>query len=129
MSTLSFSRNLAICLGVITPLLETVRRWSTWQENPASFFDDFVLGGLLLFGAWRVTKDARSGQKFLAAAWGFMCGMAYPSFFGQLEDMRLGEIDPAPVASGTVAAIKGIGFALAILGLVTSLKKIPEASV
>ena len=125
MSTLEFSRNLAICLGIITPLLETIRRWSTWQETPAAFFDDFIIGGLLLFGAWRVMKDARSGQKFLTAAWGFMCGMAYASFFAQLEDMQAGTIDPAPVSSATVALIKGIGFALAILGLVTSLKKPP----
>ena len=126
--TIWFSRNLAIVLGIITPLLETVRRWHTWQENPPAFFDDYILGGLLLFGAWRVGKHARTGQKFLAAAWGFMCGMAYPSFFGQLEDMRLGEIDPAPVSSEWVAIIKGIGFSLAILGLVTSLRKIPDES-
>ena len=129
MSTLSFSRSLALCLGVITPLLETIRRWSTWWEDPPSFFDDFILGGLLIFGAWRVGNDARSGQKFLTAAWGFMCGMVYASFFGQLQDMRLGEIDPAPVSSATVAVIKGIGFALAILGLVTSLVKIPDERV
>lgn len=129
MSTLSFSRSLAICLGVITPLLETIRRWSTWQEDPPSFFDDFILGGLLLFGAWRVGKDAHTGQKFLTAAWGFMCGMVYVSFFGQLQDMRLGEIDPAPVSSATVAVIKGIGFALAIFGLVTSLVRIPDERV
>ena len=128
MSTLSFSRNLAICLGVITPVLETIRRWSTWQESPAAFFDDFILGGLLLFGAWQVTKDTRSGQKFLAAGWGFMCGMAYPSFFGQLEDMQAGAIDPAPVSSATVAVIKGVGFALAILGLSTSLVRIRDES-
>jgi len=119
-----FSRNLAIFLGIITPLLETIRRWSTWQENPPAFFDDFIIGGLLLFGAWRVGKNARRGQKFLAAGWGFMCGMAYPSFFGQLEDMQLGAIDPAPVSSATVAVIKGIGFALAILGLITSLREV-----
>src|SRR5688572_19222631 len=123
---LGFSRNLAICLGVITPLLETIRRWSTWQESPAAFFDDFIIGGLLLFGAWRVGKDARTGQKFLTAAWGFMCGMVYPSFFGQLEAIRAGEVDPAPISSEAVAVMKGIGFALAILGLVTSLRKIPE---
>ncbi|MEO6655237.1 MAG: hypothetical protein ABIO36_04075 [Pyrinomonadaceae bacterium] len=82
--TIWFSRKLAIVLGIITPLLETVRRWHTWQENPPAFFDDYILGGLLLYGAWRVGRDPRTGQKFLAAAWGFMCGMAYQSFFGQL---------------------------------------------
>jgi len=80
---ISISRYLALVLGVLTPLAETIRRWSTWREDPPSFFDDYILGAFLLFGAWRVGKDAKSGRPFLAAAWAFMCGMAYGSFFGQ----------------------------------------------
>ena len=126
---IKFSRNLAIVVGIVTPVLETVRRWSTWQESPAAFFDDFILGGLLLLGAWRVSKDVRTGQKYLTAGWGFMCGMVYPSFFGQLEAMRAGEIDPAPISSEAVLVVKGIGFALAIIGLITSLRSIPNEDV
>ena len=105
-------------------MLETIRRWHTWQENPPAFFDDYILGGLLLYGARRVGKDPESGQKFLSAAWGFTFGMVYSSFFWQLEQMRLGAIDPAPISSGWVAIIKGIGFGLSILGFVTSLRKV-----
>lgn len=120
-----FSRYLAIFLGIITPVLETIRRWSTWQENPPAFFDDFILGGLLLYGAWRVGKNAQTGQRFLAAAWGMACGMVYSSFFFQLGQMQLGAVDPAPISSGWVAFIKGIGFILVIVGFVTSLRKLP----
>ena len=119
-----FSRNLAVFLGIITPLLETVRRWHTWRENPPAFFDDYILGGLLLYGAWRVSKNSQSGQRFLAAAWGFSLGMVYSSFFWQLEQNRLGAIDPAPISSEWVAIIKGIGFILVIIGFVTSLRKL-----
>ena len=84
-----------------------------------------LLGALLLYGAWRVGKDARMGQRFLAAGWAFMCGMAYLSFFGQLHNIRLGVHDPAPISSTWVALIKGIGLALGVIGLVTSLKKLP----
>lgn len=118
------SRRLAIFLGIITPVLETIRRWHTWRENPPAFFDDFILGGLLLYGAWRVGKDAASGQKFLAAAWGFTFGMVYASLTWQLEQWRLGNPDPAPISSGWVTIIKGIGLALTILGFVTSLRKV-----
>jgi len=123
---ISISRYLAIVLGILTPLAETIRRWSTWRESPASFFDDFILGAFLLFGAWRTGKDARSGRPFLAAAWAFMCGMAYISFFAQLEEYRLGIADPAPISSGWVAAIKGIGLATAIVCLIFSLWPISE---
>ena len=120
-----FSRNLAVFLGIVSPLLETIRRSHTWQDNPPAFFDDYILGGLLLYGAWRVGKDAHTGQRFLAAAWGFSLGMIYSSFIWQLEQMRLGAIDPAPISSGWVAVIKGIGFILIIVGFATSLRKLP----
>ena len=106
MRAISFSRYLAIVLGVLTPLLETIRRWSTWRDDPASFFDDYILGGLLLYGAWRVGRDARAGQRFLATGWAFMCGMAYGSFFFQLHNISIGAPDPAPISSTWVAVIK-----------------------
>lgn len=77
---IQISRVLAIVIGVVTPIAETIRRWHTWQENPPALFDDYLLGGFLLYGAWRVGKDIRNGQRFLAAGWAFMCGMAYGSF-------------------------------------------------
>ena len=124
---ISISRYVAIAFGILTPLAETIRRWSTWRENPPALFDDYILGAFLLYGAWRVGKDVRSGQRFLAAAWGFMCGMAYLSFFGQLYANRLGIADPAPISSSWVAAIKGIGFAIGVIALVLSLWPMPES--
>jgi hypothetical protein len=118
---ISISRYVAIALGILTPLAETIRRWSTWRENPAAFFDDYIIGAFLLLGAWRVGKDVQSGRPFLAAAWGFFCGMAYVSFFGQLEDNKLGIADPAPISSGAVAAIKGVGLAIGVTCLVITL--------
>ena len=124
---ISISRCLAIVLGILTPLAETIRRWSTWRENPASFFDDYIIGAFLLFGAWRTGKNVQSGRPFLAAAWAFMCGMAYVSFFGQLEDYRLGIADPAPISSGWVLTIKGIGLALGVICLIFSLWPVSSA--
>jgi hypothetical protein len=123
---MKLSRYLAIFIGIVTPLAETVRRWSTWRENPPALFDDYILGAFLLYGAWRVGKDVRSGQRFLAAAWAFMCGMAYLSFFGQLYQNRLGIPDPAPISPGWVAAIKGIGFSLGIVALICALWPLPK---
>jgi hypothetical protein len=124
--TISFSRYLAIVLGILTPLAETIRRWSTWRQNPPALFDDYILGAFLLYGAWRVGKDAHSGQRFLAAAWAFMCGTGYLSFFGQLYSLRLGEIDPAPISTAWVAVIKGIGLSLGVIALIGSLRPLPE---
>lgn len=124
--SIRFSRDAAFVLGTLTPVAETIRRWSTWREDPAAYFDDFFLAGLLLHGAWRVYRDPRAGQRFLAAGWGFACGMIYPSFFFQLERVRAGLPDPAPVPSEWVLAIKAAGFAVAILSLVLALRPLPE---
>ena len=124
---ITFSRYLAVVLGVLTPVAETIRRWSTWRAEPAALFDDYILGAFLLYGAWRVAQDARTGQRFLAAGFAFMCGMAYYSFFGQLQNLRMSVADPAPISSTWVAVIKGFGLALAVVGLLLSLKALPES--
>jgi hypothetical protein len=125
--TIRFSRRLAIAFGILVPLGETLRRWSTWREYPPSLFDDYLIGAFLLYGAWRTGRDVRGGQRFLAAAWAFTCGMGYYSFFGQLERLRLHEIDPAPIPSAWVALIKGVGLTLSLLALALSLRRSAES--
>ncbi len=121
--TIEFSRRLAIVFGIVTPLAETFRRWRQLSDLRIWPFwlDDFVLGGLLLYGAWRVGKDVRIGRPFLAAGWGFTCGMAYSSFFAQLNHLH--EPDPAPIPSVWVAVIKGVGLVLATAALIVTLRR------
>ena len=123
---IKFSRWLAIVGGILVPLAETIRRWSTWRQSPANLFDDYLIGAFVLFGAWRTGKDLRSGQRYLAAAWAFACGMGYYSFFGQLERLRLHEADPAPISSAWVLVIKGLLWAAAIVALALSLKRLTD---
>jgi hypothetical protein len=81
----------------------------------------------LLYGAWRVGRDVHSGQRFLAAAWAFTCGLGYYSFFGQLKSLSLHEIDPAPIPSEWIVVIKGVGLALSLLALAISLRHTAES--
>lgn len=126
MLTIGFSRRLAYIGGVVTPLAETIRRWSTWQETPANFFDDYLLGAFLIYGAWRTGRNVYEGQRFLAAAWAVACGLGYYSFFGQLQAVSRNEADPAPISSLWVAIIKGVAWAVAILALIVSLQRLPQ---
>ncbi|HEX8177942.1 MAG TPA: hypothetical protein VF525_00220 [Pyrinomonadaceae bacterium] len=124
--TINFSRRLAIILGILTPLAETLRRWQQLNDlrNWPAWLDDLLLGGFLLYGAWRVGRDAPGGQRFLTAAWGVAFGMAYLSFFGQFEHLH---DDPSHLPGLWVAAIKGIGLVLITLALLVSLKRLPAA--
>jgi hypothetical protein len=118
---LKFSHRLAM-FGMIPFIADTIRRWHQLNDLRVWPFwlDDFLLGGFLLYGAWLTGKDVKNGRYFLAAAWGFACGMAYPSFFVQMTS--LDKPDPAPIPSIWVAVIKGIFFLLAVLGLIGSLR-------
>jgi hypothetical protein len=119
---LTFSRRLALFIGTITPLMEIIRRWHQLADlrSLPVWFDDVLLGAFLLYGAWRAGKDRTSGRPILAAAWGFMCGLAYYSFFGQLQ--HLGEADPSGVSPLWIVSVKGVGLALGIAGLITALQ-------
>ena len=60
--TLFVSRRLAVVVGVLLPLAETVRRWPLWKEYPPAFLDDFLIGAFLLYGAWRCSRDRINGR-------------------------------------------------------------------
>ena len=120
--TISFSRRLALVMGVLLPIAETIRRWGTWGYLP-SLLDDYLVGAFLIYAGWRTGHDAREGQRFLAAAWAFACGIGYVSFFSHLRHIR--EPDPAPIPHVWVTAVIGLGWALAIFSLVASLKRLP----
>jgi hypothetical protein len=125
--TITFSRRLAVIFGILAPLAETIRRWNQLgQLNVLPFWlDDYIMGAFLIYGAWRAKKDMPSGLRVLAAAWGFTCGMGYASFFSQLT--MLNQPDPAPISSGWVAVIKGVGSALSVLALIACLRGSPES--
>ncbi len=119
---MKFSRILAIIFGVVAPVLETIRRWKTWREYPPGLFDDYIMGALLLAGAWLVGRRFSAGQKLLAAAWGFTCGLGYYSFFEHLRRYQLGEIESAPIPSSTILIMKGVGGLLAVVALIATLR-------
>jgi hypothetical protein len=110
--------------SIITPVLETVRRWHQLAD-PSHFtnwFDDYLIGGFLFFAAWKTYRAAPNALRYLSGAWGFATGFALPSFFIQLQFLSIGGIDPAPVSSATVAVVKGIMLAGCILCLLLTLQ-------
>lgn len=123
---MKFSRTLAVILGVLVPIAETVRRWNTWRQAPMSLFDDYILAAFMLYGAWFAGRDFRRGQRFLTAAWGIVCGVGYGSVMGQVHRLQTGEPDPAPISAMSVLVIKAVLFALSIAALIATLRAEPK---
>jgi hypothetical protein len=116
---LIFSRRLAIAIGVILPLAETLRLWGS-RGSIAWGLDHYLMGAFLLYGAWRSRQNDIFGPRYLVAAWAFTCGIGYMNFIKHLE--RIHSPDPALIPNIWVVGITGFGWLLAILGLATSLK-------
>jgi hypothetical protein len=62
---ITFSRRLAVAGGLVLPVLETARRWNEWP-GPVNawlpWFDDYLLGAILLVAAWLSKQRASDGQ-------------------------------------------------------------------
>ena len=123
--TMQTARVLAIVFGVLTPVVEVVRRWDELGdlETLPFWLDDFFIGGFLLLGAWKTRSDVEGGRPWLAAAVAFAAGVNYASFFSQLA--ALDTPDPSGLSSVTVVTIKGLLEVLAVAGLFVVLRQRP----
>jgi hypothetical protein len=123
---MTFARRLAWLAGVVLPIGEIARRWHQLGDPRLFFawFDDILIGAFLLYGAWRVGRDAASGQATLAAAWGFTLAIAIASFFAGV----FGDADPTGASRTVVVAVKAVMLALAIAALVSVLRWRPSAA-
>jgi hypothetical protein len=117
MTSLGISRALALVVGIFVPIAELYRRRQQLGDVAMFpfWFDDVLIGAFLLYGWWRTGSDPERGRLPLAAAWAFMGGMAYGSFFAQLAE--LSKPDPSGASPIIVVAIKGIGVVLAPVGV------------
>ena len=114
---LAISRCFALCIGILLPLAELYRRSHELGDIAMfpAWFDDVLIGAFLIYGAWRTRGGREDGRLHLAAAWAFMAGMAYGSFFGQLAE--LDQADPSGASPVVIVAIKGAGFVIAVVCL------------
>ena len=121
--SLAISMYTAFIGGIGVAALETIRRWHQLTDLHyfINWFDDYLFGAFLVFGAIKTSRSPVNGQRFLIAAWGTAAGANFMSFFGQLQ--QLDQPDPSQVSSQTVVIIKGIMELIIIICLVLSLKK------
>ncbi len=109
----------AYVMGVALPVLEVLRRRTNF-ETISGYVDDFIAGGLLLYAAWAVSRKDPTGPVLLVAAWAVLCGGLYGSFFYQLESGA--SHDVSGLANVTVVLIKGVLYAVALVGLGLSVR-------
>jgi hypothetical protein len=120
--SLKITTRMAIAIGIILPLAETIRR-ANQLLDPSYFmlwFDDYILGGLLVVAAWRVVKQKQNSLALLTGVWGIGVGALFLSFLGQLDYLETGDL--GLFSATLVLAVKGLILVYMIIGLWLSVK-------
>lgn len=111
---LRISRIIALLVGVALPCIELWRRWRMLLDWPF-WMDDVIAGALLLYAWYAGRRGVRESRPYLMAAWGYVLGIAYMSFFGQLKSVAIS--DPSGMPHAFVIGFKGFGLLLAVVCL------------
>jgi hypothetical protein len=121
-NSLMTSTRMAAIMGVFLPLIETIRR-SNQLLDPTKFlnwFDDYMLGGVLLISVYLVKKKANDSISLLIASWGFASGALFLSFLAQFDIYA--KSDPGIFPTGLVAVGKGIILTYMLTGLYLAIR-------
>lgn len=124
----------AFVIGILLPILETVRRGiGHWAVEFTTMFEDYVAGALLLVAAWASYRERSWGSIFLVLAWGYFSGLMSSSFWWQLEELYR-QIPSEPnmtvaveVNTMVVIVVKFLLWSTAILSLVLSFRSALQA--
>lgn len=118
-----FCRALALVYALVLPVGESVRRFPEVRAGTVywpSVLDDYLIAAFLLAGWLATRRNFDSGRALLAAAWGFTVAFGYASFFGHLKGIEAADAGPLP--HRLLISIIGVGWALAIVALIATLR-------
>lgn len=115
---------MAVVMGIFLPLAETVRRSNHILDISRflNWFDDYILGGVLLLAAYLVLRQVANGITYLVAAWSFAAGALALSFLGQLDYFRTHTADPGIFNTAFIVFAKGMIFIYLMVGLGLAIK-------
>jgi hypothetical protein len=121
---LKTSAAMAAAMGIFLPLAETVRRINQVLhfEEFFSWFDDYILGAVLLLAAYAVYKKKKNARAYLIAAWSLGVAALVLSFIGQLSYYNAGEDDPGIFSTSFVLLAKGAITLYMLTGLMMAIK-------
>lgn len=122
--SLRTSMRMALALGMLLPLAETVRRIHDVFafENFFRWFDDYTLGAVLLCAAFLVWKQKQNANQYLIAAWGAAAGGLTLSLYGQFDGYFKSMPDAGVFSSGFVLLAKALILFYILIGLQQSIQ-------
>ena len=113
------SARMALIMGILLPVLETIRRSNQILHLQYFFhwFDDYILGALLIIAAIRVLRSKPNASLFLLVAWAATAGVLVMSLLFQLN-LYLGfGKEEGVISTHVVAFVKGLLVTYSLIGL------------
>lgn len=122
-----FHVSAAFALGLLLPVLETVRRgFGYWSVNFTTMFEDYVAGIGLLVGAVATILRRPWARTWMIILWSGVMFMMLISTVSQVEKQLTGELEPR---SGVVLFIKVLLWLASAWALRSALRVPPETRV
>lgn len=116
---------MAVFMGLFLPMAETLRRFKqlTDLSQFLFWFDDYILGAILLSAAWMLKAGKSNAIQYMIAAWGIGTGALFLSFLGQIDYISSDAGDPGGMFSvWFVLIVKALILGYMIFGLQISMK-------
>jgi hypothetical protein len=116
----------AFAIGILLPLLETVRRGiGYWAIEATTMLEDYLAGSLLLMAAFSASRGAAFAGPLLLTAWASVSSMMTTSLVSQIEDtVRAVDLEPH---NGVVLVVKLLLWAICLGALVRSFRGVQRA--
>ncbi|MEL7537092.1 MAG: hypothetical protein AAFZ58_06180 [Pseudomonadota bacterium] len=106
---------LSVVTGAGLAVAETLLNWGDWQWAPF-YVIDFVAAALLIVAGVRTILGRADAVALSCAAWFFSAGMAWMSFFGNIQQA----CPDHPANCGAYLGLVGGFFAWTVVGSVAS---------
>ena len=115
---------MAFGLGLFLPIAETVRRANQLFDRREffSWFDDYVLGAILLWAAYLVFRNKKNAIAYLIATWGAAAGGLFLSLLGQFRYYETTSGDPGVFSTTFVVVAKALFLIFILIGLVKAVR-------
>jgi hypothetical protein len=106
----------AFVLGVLLPVLETLRRgFEHWAIESTTMLEDYLAGAALLAAGWAAARGAKFADPLLLAVWSGVGTMMTLSFIGQIEEtLRAVELEPHNSAVLVIKSLLWASCAIAV---------------
>lgn len=116
----------AFAVGVLLPVLETVRRGpGYWAVDSTTMLEDYLAGAVLLFAGLAAKRGVTFANPLLLAAWAAVSGMMTISLISQVEDtVRAIDLEPS---NNIVLGFKLVLWAACFVALIRSFRAVQNA--